>query len=63
MNLQKPNLNVEIRNVDEYSQEAIITTDVPALWVWVKTDQSDAKYSDNFFDVFPGEQQRVLIRC
>ena len=63
MNLQKPNLNVEIRKVDEYSQEAIITTDVPALWVWVKTDQSDAKYSDNFFDVFPGEQQRVLIRC
>jgi beta-mannosidase len=62
MNLQKPNLNVEIRKVDEFSQEAIITTDVPALWVWVKTNDSDAKYSDNFFDVFPGEQQRVLIR-
>ena len=49
LKLTKPNLNVSVSG-GENRYRVVIETDVPALWVWADLD-TDASYSDNFFDL------------
>jgi len=38
-----------------------IDCDVPALWLWVNVKDTDASYSDNFVDLFPGRAAEIEI--
>jgi len=35
----------------ETRYQVVVETDVPALWVWADLEDTDASYSDNFFDL------------
>jgi beta-mannosidase len=48
LNLQSPNIQVDVQD-----DRLILSTEAPALWVWVSLDQ-DAPLSDNFFHLMPG---------
>ena len=38
-----------------------LTSKTPALWVWVEVADTDAKYSDNFIHLKPGEDRVIEI--
>ncbi len=39
-----------------------VTSQKPALWVWLGLENADAKYSDNFFHLKPGNAQKILVQ-
>lgn len=39
-----------------------VTSQKPALWVWLGLDNADARYSDNFFHLKPGGAQKILVQ-
>ena len=39
-----------------------VTSQKPALWVWLGLENADAKYSDNFFHLKPGIPQKILVQ-
>lgn len=50
LKLRQPNLEVSVSG-GETQYRAVIQTDVPALWVWAGLQDTDATYSENFFDL------------
>jgi len=50
LKLQQPHLTVTTSG-GETRYRVVIETDVPALWVWANVQDTDAAYSDNFFDL------------
>ena len=57
LNLQKP--DIKIKQLDETSFE--ITTDVLAKNVFLYTDNKTVNFSDNYFDLLPGEKKIISI--
>lgn len=58
--LRRPALTIE--RVEETGEETVfaISTDRPALWVWLEVDEDpDLRWTDNFFTVLPGERKIV----
>jgi beta-mannosidase len=47
--LRKPNFNYSLKAISPTQFTMTITTDKPALWVWVETTEPDMRFSDNFF--------------
>jgi beta-mannosidase len=47
--LRKPNFTFALKSISPTKYAMTITTDKPALWVWVETTGPDFKFSDNFF--------------
>jgi beta-mannosidase len=39
-----------------------IRTQKPALWVWLSSDEFDARYSDNFVHVTSDTPARIVVR-
>lgn len=56
----KPNIQTTV-STDESGQTVIeLTSDRPALWAWLeKSDDPDARWSDNFFHLFPGRTRTI----
>lgn len=50
LKLMKPDLQLSVSG-GETRYRVVIETDVPALWVWVDLEHTNASYSDNFIDV------------
>jgi beta-mannosidase len=59
--LQDPQLNT---NVDATPDGFLVTvtSQNPALWVWLGLDDADARYGDNFFHLIPGTPQKILVQ-
>lgn len=50
LRLQQPHLTATVSG-GETRYQVVVETDVPALWVWADLQDTDAEYSDNFFDL------------
>jgi len=55
----KPNLKVAISERDDGTYEVRVATDVYAYFVKLVVSIEGTKFSDNYFDLFPG-QERVI---
>ncbi len=61
LSLQPARMRAEIRRHDENSYVVTLTSQTPAMWVWVFLDAMDAVYSDNFFCMEPAKPFSVKI--
>ena len=62
VDVQKPAFKITVQKAGNDAFEAVITTDRPAFWTWLNTQNDNAHCGDNFFDIFPGEEKRVSLR-
>jgi beta-mannosidase len=62
MELRRPNIRWSLSTNDNRIFTATLETDKPALWVWFTKKGTDAKFSDNFFSLKPGDKKTVEIR-
>jgi beta-mannosidase len=60
LKLPQPKLTVSTSG-GEMRYRVVIETDVPALWVWASIQDTDASYSDNFFDLRTGTAAEMEI--
>jgi len=61
LNLANPGLKASV-NSSPGGYEVTITSRRPALWCWVEVAGIEAKYSDNFIHIRPGEPAKVFIQ-
>jgi beta-mannosidase len=59
--LADPALTVQVEDAANGFM-VIIECKNPALWVWLGLENADAKYSDNFFHLWPAEPKKILVR-
>jgi len=59
--LQQPNLKVEIRAWDDNSYAVTLSAKAPVLWLWFSLKDVEAKYDDNFVCVEPGRPMRIRV--
>jgi len=62
LQLHKPKLDCRITKADQGAFHVAITSDVPALWVWLNLVGADAAYSDNFFHLDPARPRLITVR-
>jgi beta-mannosidase len=58
---RNPGLKTAIRKHRQGGFTATLTTKKPALWTWLELEGEDAKLSDNFFHLRPGQPVTVTI--
>jgi beta-galactosidase/beta-glucuronidase len=49
MELQNPEIKTTLRALSDTKYTLTLTTERPALWVWVASTGPDLRFSDNFF--------------
>ena len=59
--LPDPQLNTSVDETPDGFQ-VTVTSQNPALWVWLGLGNADARYSDNFFHLKPGTAQKILVK-
>ena len=59
--LPDPALHAEAAPADDGGFDVTLHADAPALWAWLELDDADARYSDNFICVTPGEPATVRV--
>jgi len=57
---RKPEIRLENQDVED-KIVATLTSNTPALWVWLELEDIDARYSDNFFHLWKGHPVTVEI--
>ena len=60
LELVESDIGLEIRSVDDKIL-VILSSEIPALWVWLELDGIEAKYSDNFFHLRRDHPVKVEI--
>ncbi|UCC18037.1 MAG: glycoside hydrolase family 2 protein, partial [Dehalococcoidales bacterium] len=60
LDLVRPEIGLEIKSVDDKIR-VTLTSETPALWVWLEMEGIDARYSDNFFHLWQGHPVTVEI--
>jgi beta-mannosidase len=61
MELPSPAIRLEVRPWDDNSYAVTLTSQAPALWVWLSLKGYDAKFDDNFFCLEPNQAVRVRV--
>jgi beta-mannosidase len=61
LELQKPDIKTKVTKNIEGNPVISLVTDVPALWIWLDIEGIDARFSDNFFHLLPGEEINVEV--
>lgn len=62
LNLSRPAFETIIGCDDEERVYVDISSDTPALWVWLEVDQTpDLRWSDNFFHLYPERKRRIYL--
>ena len=63
IDLPKPDLELKVRK-NRDGAEITVKTDVFAKWVWLEAEGSDGtgKFSDNYFDMNPGESRVITYK-
>lgn len=62
LELKRPNIRMSLSTTDNRTFTATLETDKPALWVWITKQGTDAKFSDNFFALKPGDTKTLKIQ-
>ena len=60
--LSDPRLSTRARVLANGAFEVLLSTKRPALWVWLGLREVDARFSDNFFHLRPGDSQVIEVR-
>ncbi len=63
MELEDPVLKTGMRATGSLRYSLSVEARRPALYVWIDMGDVDARLSDNFFHLAPGEQKRIEIEC
>lgn len=60
LNLESPSISTQIKpSGDGY--DVTLFAGSPALWTWLTCADADARYSDNFVHLFPGEPVKIHL--
>ncbi len=62
LGLRKPDIEVRINRKEKGNAVLTLTVKAPALWVWLDVENSDARFSDNFFHIMPGKPFEVTMQ-
>jgi len=61
LELKNPKLESKIKAKKDDSFQLTINSEKPAMWAWIELSQTDARCSDNFFHVRPGQSKPVIV--
>jgi len=62
LELGDPGIAWSVEGDGEGGFDVTLTSERPGLWVWLSLGEADARFSDNFFHLFPGETRTVTAR-
>lgn len=61
MELQEPGISYQVEKITDNCFRVFLEAEKPALWTWLELKDYRARYSDNFFHLYPGKKQAVLV--
>jgi len=62
LELRDPGITWSVEDDGEGGFRVELAAEKPALWVWLSLRDADAKFSDSFCHLFPGQSQTVTAR-
>jgi hypothetical protein len=62
LELAEPGFRMKIDTLDHGEYAVRITANKPALWVWLELETIDARFSDNFFHMVPGQPAHIAMK-
>jgi beta-mannosidase len=62
LELHKPDIKVDITRKEKENAVLTLTAKTPALWVWLDMENTNARFSDNFFHILPGKPVEVTLK-
>ncbi|MCJ7751196.1 MAG: hypothetical protein MUQ65_08895, partial [Armatimonadetes bacterium] len=62
LELRDPGITWSVEEGGEGSFGVELRAEKPALWVWLSLGDADARFSDDFLHLFPGQSQTVIAR-
>jgi beta-mannosidase len=62
LELHKPDIKVDITRKEKENAVLTLTAKTPALWVWLDMENTNARFSDNFFHILPGKPVEVALK-
>jgi beta-galactosidase/beta-glucuronidase len=60
LKLPEPDITAEVSGSDRH-YTVTLNSKTPALWVWADVTDTEARYSDNFVHLKPGETQVIEV--
>jgi beta-mannosidase len=60
LDLRDPDIQTQVEAAGEKTYRVTLTAQYPALWAWLEID-ANARYSDNFIHLRPGEAQTITV--
>jgi beta-mannosidase len=61
LELADPKIKVAVTRAEPNAHRVRLTAAHPALWTWLELSGADARFSDNFFHLQPGQPVEVLV--
>lgn len=61
MELVQPKISYSIKEITQGKYKFVLKAEKPALWTWLELEGIEAKYSDNFFHLYPGKEVSITI--
>ena len=61
LDLLDPAIAVSVKAAGDGACTVTLKSRHPALWTWLELDGLDARFSDNFLHLFPGEVRTLLV--
>ncbi|NLF30700.1 MAG: glycoside hydrolase family 2 protein [Planctomycetes bacterium] len=62
LELRDPKIKATLRKADGGAFRVTLTAARPALWAWLELGNADARYSDNFVHLAPGEPVEIIVQ-
>ena len=62
LELTGPSVKLDVRLRPDGEWDVTLSSDRPALWVWLEHEQGPIHASDNFFHLRPGQVKHILVR-
>lgn len=61
LDLTDPRIRIAVKNLKDGTFEVTLTARAPALWTWLELEKADARFSENFFHLFPGRSESIIV--
>jgi len=61
LELKKPEFCIKVEKESDNKFGILLSSRVPALWVWADGFKGKAEYSDRFFHLMPGEEKYFMV--
>ncbi|HKJ33182.1 MAG TPA: glycoside hydrolase family 2 protein [Balneolales bacterium] len=60
LKLKKPDIKADVSGTGK-NYQVTLGSNIPALWVWIDVTDTEAKYSDNFIHLKPGDSKVINV--